>query len=181
MKLQRHLSNKGKLSSADRDLLIFMPRKKLSMLSVGSAALEKCREFWRGLTSGGFAVVRRRHADDYFRGSYEFSCTATPINLPAKTTTNGRGWRRRLPPCVGGKQAQEMLERMAPGRGWSPERSPGPGAGNEIDGLAEEFIRRFYEQLRMQRVDELQVEHETRALRASPGSLCSSDVNGLYT
>ena len=159
--------------------LMFMPRKKPCMLGVGSAVLVKCRELWRGLTGGGFAVARR-HADDYFRGSYEFSCTATPINFPPKTT-NGRGRRRRLPPCVGGKQAQEMLECIAPGKGWSPERSPGAGAGNEIDGLAEEFISRFYEQLRMQRVEELQVEHETRAQRASPGALCSSsDVNGLF-
>ncbi|RLN07704.1 hypothetical protein C2845_PM11G06080 [Panicum miliaceum] len=157
MKLQRHLS-KGKLSSPARGLPIFMPRKKLSVLSVGSAALAKCREFWRGLTGGGFAVARR-HADDYFRGSYEFSCTATPINFPAKIK-DGRGRRRRLPPCVGGKQAREMLEGITPGKGWSPERSPGTGAENEIDGLAEEFIRRFYEQLRMQRVEELQVEHE---------------------
>ena len=172
MKLQRHLS-KGKLSSTAREKLqlIFMPRNKPSMLAVGSAVLLKCRELWRGLTGGGFAVPRRHAADDYFRGSYEFSCTATPINFPPKTT-NGRGRRRRLPPCVGGKQAQEMLECIAPGKGWSPKRSPGAGAGNEIDGLAEEFISRFYEQLRMQRVEELQVEHETRAQRASPGALC---------
>ncbi|OEL29656.1 hypothetical protein BAE44_0009325 [Dichanthelium oligosanthes] len=127
------------------------------MLSVGSAVVAKCREFWEGLTGGGFAAVARRHADDYyFRGSYEFSCTATPINFLA---TNGRGQRRRrrLPPCVGSKQAQEMLACTAPGKRCSPERSPG-GEANEIDGLAEEFIRRFYEQLRTQRVEELQVE-----------------------
>ncbi|CAN6238266.1 unnamed protein product [Urochloa humidicola] len=147
MKLRGQRS-KGKLSSAVRNLLIFMPGKKLCVLSVGSTVVAKCRELWEGLT------VARRHADgDYFRGSYEFSCTNTPINFLAKTT-NGRGRRRRLPPCVGEKQAQEMLECIAPGKEWSPERSPVAGAGNEIDGLAEEFIRRFYEQLRMQRVEE---------------------------
>ncbi|CAL5057987.1 unnamed protein product [Urochloa decumbens] len=157
MKLQRQLS-KGKPASALRNLLIFMPRKKQSMLSVGSAVMAKCRELWHGLTGGGGLAVARRHADDdYFRGGYEFSCTNTPINFLAKTT-NGRGrWpqrRRRLPPCVGDKQAQEMMECVAPGKEWSPESSPVAGAGNEIDGLAEEFIKKFYEQLRMQRVDD---------------------------
>ncbi|CAL4969101.1 unnamed protein product [Urochloa decumbens] len=156
MKLQRQLS-KGKPASALRNLLIFMPSKKLSMLSVGSAVIAKCRELWHGLTGGNLAVARRHADDDYFRGSYEFSCTNTPINFLAKTT-NGRGRRqrrRRLPPCVGDKQAQEMLECIAPGKEWSsPESSPVAGTGNEIDGLAEEFIRSFYEQLRMQRVDD---------------------------
>ncbi|CAN6231818.1 unnamed protein product [Urochloa humidicola] len=154
MKLQRQLS-KGKLSSAVRNLLIFMPTKKLSMFSVGSAVMAKCRELWRGL------AVARQHADDdyYFRGSYEFSCTSTPINFLAKTTTNGRRGRRprwrRLPPCVGDKQAQEMIGCIAPGKEWSPDRSPrGAGAENEVDSLAEEFIRRFYEQLRMQKVED---------------------------
>lgn len=156
MKLQRQLS-KGKLSSAVRDLPILMPTKKLSMLSVGSAVVAKCREFWEGLTSGGFAVPRR-HTNDYFTGSYEFSCTTTPVNFLAKSR-NGHGRRRRLPPCIGGKQAKEMLESITPAKGWSPKRSLGAGAGNEIDDLAEEFIRKFYEQLRMQRVEELQVEH----------------------
>ncbi|RCV06596.1 hypothetical protein SETIT_1G175600v2 [Setaria italica] len=119
----------------------------------------KCREFWE--CSRWWLRRARRHADDYFKGSYEFSCTTTPINFLAKTRDGParRRRRRRLPPCVGDKQAQEMLECIAPGKGWSPERSPGAGAGNEIDDLAEEFIRRFHEQLRMQRVDELQVEH----------------------
>ncbi|KAF8686701.1 hypothetical protein HU200_043534 [Digitaria exilis] len=160
MKLLRQLS-KGKLWTTVRDLLpIFMPRKKkMPMLSVGSTVVAKCREFWESLTGCGFAVARQ-HADDYFKGSYEFSCTATPINVLAKST-NGRGRRgwRLMPPCICGKQAQEMLESIAPAKGWSPERALGDGAGNEIDGLAEEFIRRFHEQLRMQRMEELQVEH----------------------
>ncbi|CAN6272854.1 unnamed protein product [Urochloa humidicola] len=154
MKLQQQLS-KGKLPSVVRNLLSFMPTKKLSMFSVRSAVMAKCRELWQGL------AVARRHADDdyYFRGSYEFSCTSTPINFLAKMTTNGRCGRRprwrRLPPCVSDRQAQEMIECIAPGKEWSPERSPrGAGAENEVDSLAEEFIRRFYEQLRMQRVED---------------------------
>ncbi|WVZ75214.1 hypothetical protein U9M48_023295 [Paspalum notatum var. saurae] len=157
-KLQRQHLSMGKLSSAVRDLLVFMPRKK-PMLGVGLVVVAKCRELWEGLT----AVACRPPAndDDYFRGSYEFSCTATPINV-LFAPVNGRPrrrQRRRLPPCVGGKQAREMLA----GRvdvtprdgGWSPEPEPecSPQAamgGPDIDGLAEEFIQRFHEQLRMQ-------------------------------
>ncbi|KAJ1279333.1 hypothetical protein BS78_04G147600 [Paspalum vaginatum] len=146
-KLQRRPSM-GKLSSAVRDVLVFMPRKK-PMLGVGLVVVAKCRELWEGL-----AAVARRPAgdDDYFRGSYEFSCTATPINVLA--AVNGRPRRRRqrrLPPCVGGTQAREMLAGCVDvtprDGGCSPQAM---AAGPDIDGLAEEFIQRFHEQLRMQ-------------------------------
>ncbi|XP_062224496.1 uncharacterized protein LOC133923052 [Phragmites australis] len=156
MKPQRQLSME-KLSNAAKDLLIFMPRKKLPTLGVGSAVVAKCRELWEGCTGCGSGVAR----DDYFSGSYEFSCTTTPV-VPVK----GRGRRcrqRRLPPCVGGRQAREMLASVVPGRGWSPERSPETRVGHEIDGLAEEFIKRFHDELRKQRVAELKVEHERSA------------------
>ena len=137
MKLQRQLSM-GKLSSAVRDLL-----RPLSMA--------KCRELWEGLTVGAH---RPADDDDYFRGSYEFSCTTTPVNV---LTMKGRRPRRqrRLPPCIGAKQATEMLAGTIITRrdgGWSPEpeRSPQAMAALDVDGLAEEFIQRFREQLRMQ-------------------------------
>ncbi|KAK3154219.1 hypothetical protein QOZ80_2BG0187830 [Eleusine coracana subsp. coracana] len=149
-----------KLSNAARDLLIFMARTKLPLLAIGTAVVAKCRKLWGGLIThrgeGGACP-----ADDYFRWSYEFSCTATPINaLPVKLK---RRRHRRLPPCIGGRQAREMMQvSVAPrdeddeGRSPKPtERSPGPGVavyGHEIDGLAEEFINWFHEQLRMQGV-----------------------------
>ena len=124
MKLHRQLSM-GKLSSAVRDLL-----RPLSMA--------KCRELWEGLTVGAH---RPADDDDYFRGSYEFSCTTTPVNV---LTVKGRRPRRqrRLPPCIGAKQATEMLAGTVVTRrdgGWSPEleRSPQAMAALDIDGLAE--------------------------------------------
>lgn len=105
------------------------------------------RELWEGLAVG----AHRPTEDDYFRGSYEFSCTTTPVNV---LTVKGRRRRqRRLPPCIGAKQATEMLAGTVATRrdgGWSPEleRSPQAMAALDIDGLAEEFIQRFREQLR---------------------------------
>ncbi|GJM85123.1 hypothetical protein PR202_ga01547 [Eleusine coracana subsp. coracana] len=83
MKLQRQVSM-TKLSNAARDLLVFMARTKLPLLAIGTALVAKCRKLWGGL------ITRRGEggacpADDYFRWSYEFSCTATPVNaLPVK-------------------------------------------------------------------------------------------------
>lgn len=133
MKLQRQLSmGKLKLSSAVWDLRL-----------AGSVIVEKCRELWK--------ATHRPADDDYFRGSYEFSCTATPVNVLA---VNGRRRRqRRLPPCVGAKQATGTIVTRRDG-GWSPGRSPHQAmAVLDIDGLAEEFIQRFRQQLRMQVVE----------------------------
>jgi len=72
--------------------------------------------------------------------------------------------QRRLPPCIGAKQATEMLAGTIVTRrdgGWSPEPERSPqamAAALDIDGLAEEFIQRFREQLRMQ----VEVEQEAR-------------------
>ena len=121
--------------------------RQLSMGKLSSAV----RELWEGLTVGAH---RPADDDDYFRGSYEFSCTTTPVNV---LTVKGRRPRRqrRLPPCIGAKQATEMLAGTVVTRrdaGWSPEleRSPQAMAALDVDGLAEEFIQRFREQLRMQ-------------------------------
>ncbi|TVU29910.1 hypothetical protein EJB05_21501, partial [Eragrostis curvula] len=145
MKLQRQLSM-TKLLDAARDLLVLMARTKLPLLAVGSAVVAKCRELWERLITRGGSRARAAD-DDYFRWSYEFSCTTTPVNAPA---VKGRH-RRRLPPCIGGRLAREMMLASVTPRdeAWSPE--PGT-AGHEIDGLAEEFINRFREQLRMQGV-----------------------------
>jgi hypothetical protein len=157
MKLQRQLSM-AKLANAARDLLVFMARTKLPLLSVGAAVAAKCRELWGGLiTRGGCcAMSRARPADDdYFRWSYEFSCTATPVNALAV-----RG--PRLQPCFSGGKGWDVMQGNAAPRDdegrASPEppewSSPGPRAagGHEIDGLADEFINWFREQLRMQGV-----------------------------
>mgnify|MGYP003702431031 CR=1 FL=1 len=155
------------------DLLIIFMWTKKAMLAAVVVVVAKCRELWEGvLTAGpGCGCVSRSAAaadDDagyYFGRSYEFSCSATPVAFaPAK----GRRRRRRcllLPPCVGAKQAREMLREaamMSPappvgaggGRRSPPERSPQWWREQEIDGLAEEFISRFYEQLRSQVADE---------------------------
>ncbi|KAL6634472.1 hypothetical protein ACP70R_027143 [Stipagrostis hirtigluma subsp. patula] len=158
MKQQRHLAM-AKLSNAARDFLVSMPRRKLPALGIGSAVVAKFRELWEGLTRGGGVP---RPADDYFRWSYEFSCTATPV-VPVNGHGRGRRRRWRLPPCVGGKQARQMLASVTPrDERWSPEagpeRSPVGGAFHEIDGLAEAFINRFHEQLRMQSAAELQAD-----------------------
>ncbi|XP_052145135.1 uncharacterized protein LOC127764314 [Oryza glaberrima] len=155
------------------DLLIIFMWTKKAMLAAVVVVVAKCRELWEGvLTAGsGCGCVSRSAAaaddDDgyYFGRSYEFSCSATPVAFaPAK----GRRRRRRcllLPPCVGAKQAREMLREAAMispappvGAGGCrrspPERSPQWWREQEIDGLAEEFISRFYEQLRSQVADE---------------------------
>lgn len=142
----QHQAAIARLSHGARDVLLFVSTKK-SMVAVLLAVMAKCRGLWKGLT-GSSAIAHSSADGDYFSRSYEFSCTATPA-APAK----GYGCRRRLPPCVGRRQAREMLAS-------SPECSPEAGVGHEIDGLAEEFINRFHEQLRQQRVAELQVESE---------------------
>ncbi|KAL5211473.1 hypothetical protein ABZP36_022320 [Zizania latifolia] len=113
--------------------------------AVLAAVVGKCRELWEGLVTGSScAGVAQGHsaADDgggYFGRSYEFSCSASPVLEPAR----GSGRRRRLGPrcqllpCVGGSHSPECA-----------------GHDDEIDVLAEEFIRRFREQLRMQLADE---------------------------
>ncbi|KAF0891971.1 hypothetical protein E2562_011347 [Oryza meyeriana var. granulata] len=172
----------AKLSSGARDLLLFMSAKKAkAMLAVVVAVVAKCRELWEGLlTAGSGCAVAHSAADDgyYFGRSHEFSCSATPVFSPAaKGGGRRRGRRRCLPPCVGGKQAREMLlETMtmspspwpvAGGRECSspPERSPQCWREQEIDGLAEDFINRFYEQLRLQVAEERRL-----GCRASPST-----------
>uniref|UniRef100_A0A0E0K0H3 Uncharacterized protein n=1 Tax=Oryza punctata TaxID=4537 RepID=A0A0E0K0H3_ORYPU len=172
----------AKLTSGARrdDVLLVMSTKKAML----AAVVAKCRELWEGLlTAGSVCGVSRSAADDdvdgyYFGRSYEFSCSATPVFAPAK------GRRRRLPPCVGGRQAREMLREQAAmmspvpvgaagGRdGRSPpERSPQWWTEQEIDGLAEEFINRFYEQLRSQVAEERRPECKSRT--SSPSSSSS--------
>uniref|UniRef100_A0A0E0CLA3 Uncharacterized protein n=1 Tax=Oryza meridionalis TaxID=40149 RepID=A0A0E0CLA3_9ORYZ len=138
---------------------------KKAMLAAVVVVVAKCRELWEGVLTAGSGcggLSRSAAADDddgyYFGRSYEFSCSATPVAFaPAK----GRQRRRRcllLPPCVGAKQARQMMSPEPAGAGGGrrspPERSPQWWREQEIDGLAEEFISRFYEQLRSQVADE---------------------------
>jgi hypothetical protein len=142
----------AKLLNAARDLLVFMTRTKLPLIAMGAAVRRSEVPGVLGRPHHPQRLLRRVAClphDDYFRWSYEFSCTANALAVKG---------RRPLPSCVGGGQAREMtLASVATGddEGLS---SPGPGAaGHEIDGLAEEFINWFREQLRMQ--------HGTRASR----------------
>uniref|UniRef100_A0A0D9VGH9 Uncharacterized protein n=1 Tax=Leersia perrieri TaxID=77586 RepID=A0A0D9VGH9_9ORYZ len=153
-------------TSGARNLLLFMFTKKAMLAAVAA----KCRELWQLLLKAGSACglphcSSSAAADDgyYFGRSYEFSCSATPVAFfPAK------GRRSYLPPCVGGKQAMEMMT-MSPGRPVggeecsTPERSPQCWREQEINGLAEDFINRFYAQLRLQERPRQQLE-----CRASP-------------
>ncbi|XP_015688613.2 uncharacterized protein LOC107303529 [Oryza brachyantha] len=165
-----------KLSSCAcaRGLLLFISTKKAkAMVAVVVSVVAKCRELWERLlvvTTGSGCAAAGDDGGYYFGRSYEFSCSATPVVFaPAK---GGGGRRRRdrgrcLPPWVGGrKQAREMLMEtsaaamgspgpVAAGRECSPpERSPQCWREQEIDGLAEEFISRFYDQLRSQVAEE---------------------------
>ncbi|KAL6899134.1 hypothetical protein ACP4OV_005792 [Aristida adscensionis] len=197
MKPQRNLAM-AKLSTAARDFVIFMPCRKLTALGIGSAVAAKCRALWGVLTrgAGASAAVPRPAADDddYFRWSYEFSCANTPVVDPVSGRGCGHRRRRRLlPPCVGAKQAREMLaasimprDEVWPAMTPEPSRSPVAGASHEIDGRAEEFIRRFHEQLRMQGAAEPELQAvgcETRLPAidsVSLGALCGSDASDRH-
>ncbi|KAG8070848.1 hypothetical protein GUJ93_ZPchr0006g46373 [Zizania palustris] len=121
-----------------RDLLIFMSTKKAGL----AAVVGKCRELWEGLFTGsGCAGVAQpqAHSDGggYFGRSYEFSCSATPDFAPP-ARGSGRRPRCQLLPCVGGSRSPDCAGHD----------------DDEIDVLADEFIRRFREQLRIQVADE---------------------------
>ncbi|CAA0826908.1 Unknown protein [Striga hermonthica] len=170
--VRKGIISKGKLLA---DLNVLMKRGKIAgKAAVHALVFQHHRRFAFAAAVGGAARDRRLSFPDADHpGEYEFSCSSTPyFGLPFHLGKRGRG-QGKASPAIDGELAAavlEMIESAAaspalPGFGRTPAvrqlritDSPfpaswdaeGEGSNYPVDEAAEEFIMRFYRDLRRQ-------------------------------